>query len=129
FEAQMKWLSDRGYTCPTMSELDKYTSKEKIVFITFDDGYYDNFKTVLPILKKYNHKATFYISTNYINDKTRFKSSKGHMLYENLEMMNVDDLNILLNEGMEVGSHTKSHQMISRINKEEQILELTESIN
>ncbi len=63
FDAQMKYLSENGYTTLFMSELNSYIRKgialpKKCVVITFDDGYESNYVYALPILKKYNVKAT-----------------------------------------------------------------------
>jgi peptidoglycan/xylan/chitin deacetylase (PgdA/CDA1 family) len=41
------------------------------LLITFDDGYYDNYKIVFPLLKKYNVKATFFINTLFIGAEER----------------------------------------------------------
>ncbi len=42
----------------------KIEPSEKYVYLTFDDGYFNNFNA-LDILTKYNVKATFYITTNH----------------------------------------------------------------
>ncbi|RBP27059.1 polysaccharide deacetylase [Oceanihabitans sediminis] len=39
------------------------------VLITFDDGYKDNYDIALPVLKKHNAKAIFFIVTNVIGTK------------------------------------------------------------
>ncbi|MCQ8212084.1 polysaccharide deacetylase family protein [Cetobacterium somerae] len=39
------------------------------VALTFDDGYYDNYKNAFPLLKKYKMKATLYLNTAYIEDE------------------------------------------------------------
>lgn len=39
------------------------------ILLTFDDGYFDNYKYVFPLLKKYNIKATIFLNTLYIKDK------------------------------------------------------------
>ena len=61
FEKQLKWFSDNGWSFIKMSELSKYENSEKIVAITFDDGYEDNYLAALPLLKKYNACATLYL--------------------------------------------------------------------
>lgn len=43
-------------------------SQGKIATIMFDDGYKDNFIYALPILEKYNCKASFYVVTNCIEE-------------------------------------------------------------
>ena len=127
FEEQLCWLKNNGYICPKISEIKDYLNSEKVVFITFDDGYYDNRLYALPLLKKYNFNATFFISTGYINEGFRFKSDEGNMLYEGLEMMNKTDLQVLANSGMDIGCHGVSHQMISKLSLELQEKELIES--
>lgn len=70
FEADIKYLSDLGYTFCRADELDKAVKEkkgEKLVAITFDDGYQSDYETVLPILKKYNACATFFIIGAKIN--------------------------------------------------------------
>ena len=41
---------------------------KKPVLITIDDGHWDVATSILPILKKYNVKATAYVITGFIND-------------------------------------------------------------
>lgn len=45
---------------------DKIESNKKYATIMFDDGYKDNYDFALPILEKYNCKASFYVVTNCI---------------------------------------------------------------
>ncbi|MFL5730289.1 MAG: polysaccharide deacetylase family protein [Cytophagaceae bacterium] len=45
------------------------------LLITFDDGYYDNYRHVFPLLKKYGIKATFFLNTMFIQDKADRSSS------------------------------------------------------
>ncbi|MDR4507109.1 MAG: polysaccharide deacetylase family protein [Candidatus Brocadiaceae bacterium] len=37
------------------------------VWVTFDDGYKDNYKNAYPIFKKYKIPATFFVTTGFIN--------------------------------------------------------------
>lgn len=71
FESDIKYLLSKGYTFCTASEYDTKIKSgdksKKYVAITFDDGYSSDYWFVLPVLKKYNVKATFFIVGSLIN--------------------------------------------------------------
>lgn len=50
-----------------MEKLKSQTLPSRAVCITFDDGYADNYLNALPILKRYNQHATFFIASGYLN--------------------------------------------------------------
>lgn len=65
FEAQIRALSEAGYTGVSFDELQAYVLQgeplpEKPVVITFDDGYRSNYTLAYPILQKYNMKAAIF---------------------------------------------------------------------
>ena len=76
FKKQMQYLSDSSFTTLYTHEIPEILKKrkwnKKYVCITFDDGYNDNYDNIYQIIKKFNFKATFYVSTNYIDDETPF---------------------------------------------------------
>ena len=57
FKRQMRYLSS--------------SKREDRVLITFDDGYSDNYRYAFPTLQKYNIRAMFFITINFI-DKNRY---------------------------------------------------------
>lgn len=66
FEAQIRALSEAGYTGVSFDELQAYVLRgeplpEKPVIITFDDGYRSNYTLAYPILQKYNMKAAIFV--------------------------------------------------------------------
>jgi peptidoglycan/xylan/chitin deacetylase (PgdA/CDA1 family) len=76
FEAQIKALSEAGYTGITIQQMLDYVNTgeplpEKPVLITLDDGYLSNYEYAFPILQKYNMKATIFV----------IGSSVGHTMY------------------------------------------------
>ncbi len=63
-EADFIYLRDSGYTPVFCKELPDFTEgtgdlPEKPIVLTFDDGSYNNFYYVLPLLEKYGFKAVF----------------------------------------------------------------------
>ena len=76
FIKQVETLKNAGYTFINASQLmdimdGKIESPQKIVTITFDDGYRDFYTDVFPILKKYNVKAVAYIVSGFL-DKANY---------------------------------------------------------
>lgn len=66
FEEQIKYLYDNGYKTISMDEFYCWYRKacdfpKKTVMLTFDDGNADDYFVVMPIIKKYNFKATTFI--------------------------------------------------------------------
>lgn len=58
-----------NYDIWPLPKVEKYLEEKVIlhldaIVLTFDDGYIDNFTHALPILKKFNVPATFYIASN-----------------------------------------------------------------
>ena len=80
FEEQMKYLSDNNYYFPSWKEVEQYidgkiTLPDKSVVITVDDGDPSFFKLAVPIIKKYNVKATsFVVASWYGWDAVKYKS-------------------------------------------------------
>jgi peptidoglycan/xylan/chitin deacetylase (PgdA/CDA1 family) len=80
--------------------------------LTFDDGFSSDYKLVLPELKKKGALATFFVVTDWLN-------KPGYLTEEQLKSMS--------NEGMQIGSHSKSHPNFLTISHEERLFELKES--
>jgi peptidoglycan/xylan/chitin deacetylase (PgdA/CDA1 family) len=70
FETVLSCLSDNGFQFVTVSEIKRRTNNDKLVALTFDDGYSDNFDYALPSLLKFNATATFFPVVNPCKDNT-----------------------------------------------------------
>lgn len=73
FDKIILYLSKNYNIVPLSQLFVLYRSKTKVhkktIALTFDDGYKNNFDIALPILKKYNAPATFYIITKGLLNK------------------------------------------------------------
>ena len=60
----------------SVNDLEKFRNEKKIpknsVLVTFDDGFENNYKVVVPILKKFKIPSIFYISSGMIGKKELF---------------------------------------------------------
>lgn len=105
FAAQMDELRAQGYE--TISILDflrakkgKQTLPEKAVIVTLDDGYKDNYTDMLPIMESRGMKATVFMVTNDIG-------LPGYLTWDMLRDMQ--------NRGIEIGSHTANHLLLTEM--------------
>ncbi len=71
FEKTLKYLSKKYNIVSLTKAFEAHRLnkpfKKRTIAITFDDGYMNNFETALPVLKKYNIPATFYLITKGLN--------------------------------------------------------------
>ena len=71
FENQLNYIK-KYFNCYWISEIPRIlqvqSQNKPALFLTFDDGLKNNFKNVVPLLEKYNIKATFYITSNLLNN-------------------------------------------------------------
>ncbi len=73
-EAFFSYLSKQGYNTYTLKEIESFRKAnqklpKKSLVLTFDDGYYDNYSIVFPLLKKYKLKAIFFVNTLFIKEQ------------------------------------------------------------
>jgi peptidoglycan/xylan/chitin deacetylase (PgdA/CDA1 family) len=72
FDRQVRSLK-KHFTLVGVDELCALASGKKLppnsVAITFDDGYLDNYQRALPILKRHDAKAIFFLPTAYIEER------------------------------------------------------------
>lgn len=101
FESHMRYLAEHGFRALTITELRNASKLSgPTVAITFDDGYRDNVETARPVLKSYGLTATFFVITGRIG-------GDDFMQWQHLQM--------LLEDGMEVGSHSVHHHALSTL--------------
>ena len=132
FEKQIQYLSENGWHFYTMSELVDLKDQlpEKSIAITFDDGYEDNYTNALPILKKYNAKATIYLVVDRHDrewsSKRKKKNNSGELMAE--PKLLDEHVKELLKTGLiEIGSHTITHDNLPVITKQQKYEEIVDS--
>lgn len=127
FERQIKYMYDNGYRTISMDEFYCWYRKKcefpkKTVMITFDDGNADDYYLVMPVLKKYNFKATTFIVGSRTLDIDENPYDENIRTFITKEII-TKTKNVYPN--LEYQSHTwDMHQVDS--NKKERVLNLTE---
>jgi peptidoglycan/xylan/chitin deacetylase (PgdA/CDA1 family) len=132
FEEQMRHL--KQYYHPVGEEEiiaaieNRRNLPEHSVWVTFDDGYKDNYTNAYPILKELNIPATFFITTGFIDQKHVPADDALHIGSKGLTnlFMSWEEILDLRMNGFSIGGHTATHKSLSAINlanSESEILE------
>ncbi|MBQ5390724.1 MAG: polysaccharide deacetylase family protein [Clostridia bacterium] len=114
FESDLAYLQENGYTAVFVADLiayvyEGYPLPEKPVILTLDDGYLNNLTEVLPLLEKYDMKATVSVVGEFAEDFSR--TPDRNPLYAYLTW---EDIRTLDASGrVEIGNHTYAMHEIS----------------
>lgn len=104
FEMQMEFLRAHHYRVVSLSSLMEDLARGRrvpwnTVAITFDDGTVDNFNYAFPVLKRAGFPATIFMITRNVNEPG---------------WLSEEDLRILDESGIEIGSHTVTHAFLPK---------------
>jgi peptidoglycan/xylan/chitin deacetylase (PgdA/CDA1 family) len=121
FEAQVQWLHDQGYTSITPDDLIAALWRgqplpPKPIMFTFDDGYIDAYANAFPILKTFGYTGTFFIVTDWLDE-----NKVGYI--------NWDMARAMVQGGMSVQSHSRSHDDFRRRSHEWYVDQIAGSLN
>ena len=120
FEKQIIFLKKLSYETINFDEINP--DKKNQIIITFDDGYKDIIINALPILKKYNFKATCFFVTNLIGKNNHWDNKKDKFKIK--ELMNPEDIKKWYENGMSVQSHSHNHLDLTKLSNIEIMNEL-----
>lgn len=107
FEEDIRYLKANGYTAIFTEDIVNFVEQgtalpKKSVLITLDDGFYNNLTSVLPVLKKYDFKATVNVVGSYCEEFTENGDKNPAYAY-----LSWGDVATLAASGyVEIGSHT-----------------------
>lgn len=106
-ENDMKYLYSRGYNTVSVEQLVGYVEHdeelpENPVLLTFDDGCYNNYAYVLPLLEKYEARAVFNIVGEFTDEYSQ--SGEINPLYSYMRWTEV--YRLFRNPHVEIGNHS-----------------------
>ena len=109
FALQMRILKMLGFRgCSVSEAIASFRSdtNEKVVALTFDDGYKNFLTNALPTLKKHGFTATVYAVSDLVGTFNQWDSDNG---ISRNDLMNYQDLKMCVAAGIEVGCHSSNH--------------------
>jgi peptidoglycan/xylan/chitin deacetylase (PgdA/CDA1 family) len=115
FEQQVRFLRQNGYRAVSVAEAYRRVQAaepgEKLVAITFDDGYRDFYTHAFPIMSRYGYLATVFLPTAYIGDVPRE--------FHGEECLTWSQVRELRKAGVEFGSHTVTHPQLQNVSPQQ----------
>jgi peptidoglycan/xylan/chitin deacetylase (PgdA/CDA1 family) len=112
-EEQFQYLKSKGYTSFHLSELENLKKiPSKSIVLTFDDVTENQFLNALPLLKKYNLKAVFYIPFFYIGKTDLWNNGTEKIM--SLDQIKSTDLELV-----EFGFHSFKHRDYNSLSNDE----------
>ena len=117
FQAQLALLRSRGITGITLDDLRRRLKSgeplDRVVVLTFDDGYADQYTYALPLLRRYGDHATFFIITSTLD-------TPNHLTWRDLRRMHDD--------GEEIAAHGMQHDDLSVMTPAQQAYQIDDSL-
>ncbi|MDH6706188.1 peptidoglycan/xylan/chitin deacetylase (PgdA/CDA1 family) [Kitasatospora sp. MAA19] len=110
FAEQIAWLHRRGRRGVSVRELMRARTAgrdDKLVGLTFDDGYADFARYAVPILQAYGFTATAYVVADLLGRHNDW-DAKG----PRKQLLTVQEVAELAAAGWEIGSHGLGHQAL-----------------
>jgi peptidoglycan/xylan/chitin deacetylase (PgdA/CDA1 family) len=119
-DAQLALLTARGYRGATLHQALTDPPAAKTVAVTFDDGFRSVATLAFPILRRHGLPGTVFVATDHVGtgEPMRWPGIDqwcGGEHEPELLALDWSELAMLAGAGWEVGSHTRSHPHLTRI--------------
>ena len=120
FEEHMRWLREHCDVVPLREAVERSagrrdTPAKPTVSVTFDDGYDDNFIHALPVLMQYGIKASFYVTTGFVDRDPTVVDRMRRLREMPVSALSWEQLGEIYQAGMEVGSHSITHVNLAEL--------------
>ncbi len=131
FARQLEYLRRQGFRAVGPDELlsmltDRANASEKVVAITFDDGYEDNLLWAAPLLQQRGFQGIVFVITDLVGKESGEIWAEGDPSGFG-RFLSREQLRQLRAAGMFVGSHTQSHRPLTGLDESGLQAELEES--
>ena len=116
FDNQLRYFAENGFHGVTLdawqAEKERWRGiPGRALAITFDDGYVDFIEHALPILEKYGFPATVFLVTDLIGKTADWDARYGPPA----PVMTCDQIKEASDHGVQFGSHTGSHPILTSL--------------
>jgi peptidoglycan/xylan/chitin deacetylase (PgdA/CDA1 family) len=116
-EKQFQYLKENNYKTYHFKELEKMKSiPKKSIVLTFDDVTENQLFYAVPLLEKFDLKASFFIAFSYIGKTDLWNVNSG---FPQEKIMTIEQLKLLNSDRIELGYHSYEHKKYSLLSASE----------
>jgi peptidoglycan/xylan/chitin deacetylase (PgdA/CDA1 family) len=117
FRRHVLHLREAGYRSITFAEAGRRLDEgpgddSRLVCITFDDAYHSVLENAVPSLEEAGFVATIFVPTTYAGDANRWDAGAPPRGWP---VLSWDELVALARRGFEIGSHSRTHPDLPRL--------------
>jgi peptidoglycan/xylan/chitin deacetylase (PgdA/CDA1 family) len=129
FADQLAFLAAHGYRGVTFSSAVLDVHDGRIVSISFDDAYVSVLSHALPVLEQLGWPGTVFVPTEPVGvgGRMNWLGAEAQRHPAETKQLSWDDLATLAARGWEIGSHCRTHRLLSRLEDDEILGELAGS--
>jgi peptidoglycan/xylan/chitin deacetylase (PgdA/CDA1 family) len=117
FERHLSRLRSAGYLALPLSEaiarFEQPAVGDRIVALTFDDGYASTLETALPLMARYGWRATVFPVADYIGRQNDWPGQPAFV--PPARLLGWGELSDLVRLGWEIGAHSRTHADLTRL--------------
>jgi peptidoglycan/xylan/chitin deacetylase (PgdA/CDA1 family) len=128
FRFQMWYLKTAGFKVVSLHEILSFingkNSDERLVAITFDDGYQDFYDHAYHVLKTYKFPSTVFLVSDLVGKESLWESTNGQ---SRKRLLHWDRILEMKDSGVIFGSHSRTHPFLSRLSEKEMRNEIRDS--
>jgi len=128
FKFQMWYLKWAGFNVLSLKDLIASVQKDeknaKRIALTFDDGYQDFYENAYPVLRRYGYPSTVFIIPGLMGGKNDWDFSHENAAKPLMDWKTVIEIS---KNGVDIGSHTKTHPCLLDLSPHEIAVEAIDS--
>ncbi|HEV2132003.1 MAG TPA: polysaccharide deacetylase family protein [Longimicrobiaceae bacterium] len=108
FRSHVRWLAGSGVRVVPVEELLRLPPEAEALALTFDDGFANFAQLAWPLLRDHGMPVTLFVATDFVGGSNSWSVSR-RIAVPRLPLLDWEELGRLVEEGVALGSHSRTH--------------------